>query len=203
VSGVGILGGAFDPPHNGHVALAEEAIERFGLDRLLVRVVADPGHKEVETDAAIRLELAELAFAPVGEAEVSLNPYARTADSLEALALDDPIFLIGADELAAFPGWTRPDAVLERARLGAATRPGTDGEDLERVIGSLPRPDRVELFPITPHDVSSSEVRDRVAAGLPIDDLVPAAVAAEIDRRRLYRHAWCPRDTGTLRTDRR
>ncbi len=97
----------------------EAAIERFGLDRLLVRVVADPGHKEVETDAAIRLELAELAFAPVGEAEVSLDPYARTVDSLEALALDDPIFLIGADELAAFPGWTRPDAVLERARLGA------------------------------------------------------------------------------------
>lgn len=189
MSGVGILGGAFDPPHNGHVALAEEAIERFGLDRLLVRVVADPGHKEVETDAAIRLGLAELAFAPVGEAEVALDPYARTVDSLEALALDDPIFLIGADELAAFPGWTRPDTVLERARLGAATRPGTDGEDLERVIGSLPRPDRVELFPITPHDVSSSEVRQRVAAGLPIDDLVPAAVAAEIDRLRLYRRA--------------
>ena len=79
--------------------------------------------------------------------------------------------------------------MLELARLGAATRPGTDGADLERVIGSLPRPDRVELFPITPHDVSSSEVRERVAAGLPIDDLVPAAVAAEIDRLRLYRHA--------------
>ncbi len=57
------------------------------------------------------------------------------------------------------------------------------------MIGSLPRPDRVELFPITPHDVSSSEVRERVAAGLPIDDLVPAAVAAKIDRLRLYRHA--------------
>lgn len=187
MSRIGILGGAFDPPHNGHLALAREAIGHFGLDRLLVRVVADPGHKAVETAAAPRLALAELAFAPIHEAEVALDPYARTADSLEALALADPVFLIGADELAAFPEWSRPDRVLELAVVGAATRPGTDLADLERVVGSLSRPDRVELFPITPLPVSSSEVRERVALGLPIADLVPAAVAAEIDRLGLYR----------------
>ena len=54
---VGILGGAFDPPHNGHVALAREAIEHFQLERLLVRVVADPGHKDVDTASALRLHL--------------------------------------------------------------------------------------------------------------------------------------------------
>lgn len=186
-SRIGILGGAFDPPHDGHVALAREAIDHFRLGRLLIRVVADPGHKEVETAPQIRLALAELAFAAIDEAEVSLDPFARTVDSLEALGLDDPVFLIGADELAAFPTWTRPGRVLELARLGAATRPGTDRIDLERVVGSLPRPDRVALFPITPLAVSSSDVRERVAAGLPIDDLVPAAVAAEIYRLDLYR----------------
>lgn len=186
-SRIGILGGAFDPPHGGHVALAREAIDHFRLGRLLIRVVADPGHKEVETAPQIRLALAELAFAAIDEAEVSLDPFARTVDSLEALGLDDPVFLIGADELAAFPTWTRPGRVLELARLGAATRPGTDRIDLERVVGSLPRPDRVALFPITPLAVSSSDVRERVAAGLPIDDLVPAAVAAEIYRLDLYR----------------
>jgi nicotinate-nucleotide adenylyltransferase len=194
-SPVGILGGVFDPPHDGHVALVREAIDHFRLGRLLIRVVADPGHKEVETPPQIRLALAELAFAAFDEAEVSLDPFARTVDSLEALCLrdpvclddSDPVFLIGADELAAFPTWTRPGRVLELARLGAATRPGSDRVDLERVIASLTRPDRVELFPITPLAVSSSEVRERVAAGLPIDHLVPAAVAAAIESLDLYR----------------
>jgi nicotinate-nucleotide adenylyltransferase len=185
-SRIGILGGAFDPPHDGHVALAREAIDHFHLDRLLIHVVADPGHKEVETAPQIRLALAELAFATIDEAEVSLDPFARTVDSLEALDLDDPVFLIGADELAAFPTWARPDRVLELARIGAATRPGSDLIDVEHAVASLTRPDRVELFPITPLAVSSSQVRDRVAAGLPIDDLVPAAVAAEIHRLQLY-----------------
>ena len=186
-SRVGIFGGSFDPPHDGHVALAREAIDYFQLDRLLVRVVANPGHKEVETALQVRLALAELAFAAIDEAEVSIDPFARTVDSLEALDLDDPVFLIGADELAAFPTWTRPGRVLELARIGAATRPGSDLTDLGRVVGSLPLPDRVELFPITPLAVSSSEVRDRVAAGLPIDHLVPMTVAAEIHRLDLYR----------------
>jgi nicotinate-nucleotide adenylyltransferase len=190
VSGsVGILGGAFDPPHNGHVALAREAVDYFGLERLLVRVVADPGHKEVDTAPALRLQLAELAFAPLEVAEVSLDRFARTVDSLEELELVDPVFLLGADELAAFPTWTRPDRVLELARIGAATRPGTDRADLEGVIASLARPSRIELFPITPLPVSSSEIRERVAAGLSIDGLVPPAVAGAIHRLGLYRAA--------------
>jgi nicotinate-nucleotide adenylyltransferase len=186
---VGILGGAFDPPHNGHLALARAAVDHFELERLLVRVVADPGHKDVDTPAELRLQLAELAFAPVAGAEVSLDPFARTADSLEELGLEDPVFLLGADELAAFPTWTRPGRVLDLARIGAATRPGTDLVDLERVIGSLSRPERIELFPITPLPVSSSEIRDRVAAGQPIDDLVPSSVASAIDRLGLYRES--------------
>jgi len=184
---VGIFGGAFDPPHDGHLALAREAIDHFGLSWLLVRVVADPGHKAVETPPQVRLALAELAFATLDEAEVSLDPFARTVDSLEALGLADPVFLIGADELAAFPTWTRPGRVLELARIGAATRPGSDLDELDRVVHSLPLPDRIELFPITPLAISSSDIRERVTAGLPIDALVPASVAAEIGRLGLYR----------------
>jgi nicotinate-nucleotide adenylyltransferase len=171
------------------VAIAREAIDHFGLERLLVRVVADPGHKEVDTAAELRLELARLAFAELDVADVSLDPFARTVDSLEELRLDDPLFVLGADELATFPTWTRPERVLELARIGAATRPGTARGDLDRVIGSLARPERVELFPITPLPVSSSEIRERVAAGLPIDGLVPSAVAEAIHRHGLYRAA--------------
>ena len=184
---VGVLGGAFDPPHVGHVALARAAVERFALDRLLVRVLADPGHKRVATPAAIRLALARDAFAEIPEAEVAVDPHPRTVDSLLALGLPEPIFLIGADELADFPSWKQPERVLELARLGVATRPGTSPEELEAVLAVLPRRDRVELFAIEPLAVSSSEIRARVARGEPIAGLVPPDVEAGIARHGLYR----------------
>ncbi len=181
------MGGAFDPPHVGHVALAVEGVRRFGLERLLVRVIEDPGHKDVDTAPTIRLFLAELAFAGIDEAEISLDPHARTVDSLLALGLDDPVFLLGADEFVDFPAWKQPERVLELARLGVATRPGATPAEVDQVRDALDHPERVELFPIEPHDVSSSEIRRRVHDGEPIDGLVPRAVAAEIERLDLYR----------------
>jgi nicotinate-nucleotide adenylyltransferase len=188
---VGILGGAFDPPHNGHAALAKRAVEHFGLERLLILVVADPGHKHVETSAEDRLALARLAFAELPECEVALDHHARTVDSLAALGLVDPVFLIGADELASFPDWKEPERVLELARLGVATRPGVPHDRLDAVVSQLSRPERVELFELEPLPISSSGLRERVARGEPIDQFVPPAVAAEIERRELYRpRAW-------------
>ena len=195
---VGLLGGAFDPPHVGHVALARAGVGRFGLDRLLVRVVADPGHKDVETDAATRLALARLAFAPIRCAEVELDPYARTVDSLAALALDDPVFLLGADEFADLLGWKEPDRVLELARLGVATRPGVDRARLDAVLERLALPERVTFFELEPHPVSSSEIRALAAAGAPLTGLVPADVEAEILRRGLYAGGGRPGAGGTL-----
>jgi nicotinate-nucleotide adenylyltransferase len=184
---LGVFGGAFDPPHVGHVELARRGVEHFGLDRLLVRVVEDPGHKDVRTDPSTRLVLAELAFAPLDEAEVGLDPFSRTVDSLEALGLDDPVFLVGADEFAAFLRWKEPERVLELARLGVATRPGVERGGLDAVLRELDRPERVSFFEIEPLAVSSSEIRARAAAGEPVDGLVPPAVAAEISRLALYR----------------
>ena len=198
---VGILGGAFDPPHVGHVALARVGIERFGLDRLLVRVVEDPGHKDVSTAPQIRLLLAELAFAPVDEAEVALDRFGRTVDSLDALGLDDPVFLIGADEFADFLSWKEPGRVLDLARLAVATRPGVDRGRLDAILGRLVRPDRVAFFEIEPLPVSSSDIRARVAAGAPIAGLVPAAVEVEIARLELYRRVDRAEAGGMLRDD--
>ncbi|MDH4345753.1 MAG: adenylyltransferase/cytidyltransferase family protein [Thermoleophilia bacterium] len=183
----GILGGAFDPPHLGHLALARAALARFELDRLLVRVVASPGHKTVVACPDHRLALARLAFAEIAGAEVALDPHARTVDSLEELALTDPVFLVGADEFASFLSWKQPERVLELARLGVATRPGTARERLDAVLAAVDRPDRVAFFEIPRHDVSSSGIRRRVAAGESIDGLVAPAVAAEIARLGLYR----------------
>jgi nicotinate-nucleotide adenylyltransferase len=184
-----VLGGAFDPPHEGHVALARRALERFGLDRLLVLVVADPGHKDVRTPAETRLDLARLAFAYL-PADVELDRHARTVDSLVERDLPrDTLFLIGADELAAFPTWKEPQRVLDLVRLGVATRPGYPRERLDAACAELGRPDRIEVFELEPHDVSSTEIRARAARGEPLGGLVPAAVAAEIARRNLYADA--------------
>jgi nicotinate-nucleotide adenylyltransferase len=199
---VGVFGGAFDPPHVGHLELARRGIGQFGLDRLLVRVVEDPGHKEVGTAPENRLRLTELAFAPLDEAEVALDPHPRTVDSLLALGLDDPLFLIGADEFASFPTWTSPDRVLRLARLGVATRPGVDRARLEAVRAGLERTDRVAFFEIEPLPVSSSDIRARLAAGLSVEGLVPPAVAAEISRLGLYAHVDRSGGGGMLRGDR-
>jgi nicotinate-nucleotide adenylyltransferase len=186
VTRTGILGGAFDPPHVGHVALARAAIEHFELDRLLVLVVEDPGHKRTATPAATRLALARLAFADVPEADVELDPHSRTVDSLEERRPEDAVFVIGADELADFLDWKRPERVLELVRLGVAMRPGVPERQLEDVRARLPAPGRIEYFELEPVAVSSTEIRERLARGEPIDGLVPASVAEEIARLGLY-----------------
>ncbi len=173
---VGLFGGAFDPPHNGHAALVEGA-QALGLDRFVILVSEAPEHKPVHAPASTRLQLAAAAFP--GH-EVELDPYGRTVDMLRARQWDDPIFLIGADQLAQFSSWKEPEAILELARLGVATRPGYPREPAERS-------DRVLFFDIPAVDVSSSEVRRRVAAGEAIDGLVPDAVSALIAELCLYR----------------
>ncbi len=173
---VGILGGRFDPPHLGHLALARAAVEHFALDELHVTVVAAAGHKPSEAPPADRLELARLTFAEL-DAEVELERHAYTVDALEAYGYDDPIFLIGADELAAFPTWKEPERVLELARLGVAARPG-----YELSSGSP----RVEPFELEPHPISSSELRRRVRDGASLDGLVVPAVADYIAAHGLY-----------------
>jgi nicotinate-nucleotide adenylyltransferase len=184
----GLLGGTFDPPHVGHVVLAQEAVVRFGLDRLFVLVVAEPGHKPVETPVEERLELARAAFANVPLAEVRLEEHAYTVDSLRAGGFDPntTVFLIGADEFAGFLGWKEPDEVLDLVSLGVATRPGHPRERLEPVLAALRRPDRVELFEIPAVDVASSDLRRRFARGEHVSDLLPPAVAHLVVERGLY-----------------
>jgi nicotinate-nucleotide adenylyltransferase len=190
----GILGGAFDPPHAGHVALAEEAIRRFGLERLFVLVVAEPGHKPVATPVEERLGLARAAFADLALAEVQREEHAYTVDSLRSGDYDQDqgaaVFLVGADEFADFLTWKEPEEILDRVRLGVATRPGYPRERLLEVVGELGRPDRVELFDIPAVDVSSSDLRLRLARGESAEDLLPAAVARRVVERGLY-HESC------------
>lgn len=180
----GILGGRFDPPHNGHVALARAAIEAFGLERLLVVVALKPGHKDAVLDGETRLELARLAFP---ECEVLGDGHPRTVDLLRDGPWRDPLLLVGADEFCDFLDWKEPEEVLRLGQLGVATRSGYPRERLDAVLARLAQPERVLFFELEPLPVSSSGIRARIAAGESIGDLVPGAVAAEIERRGLYR----------------
>jgi nicotinate-nucleotide adenylyltransferase len=184
----GLFGGAFDPPHAGHVALARAALERLGLAELVVLVVADPGHRRVASSADVRLRLARAAFGDLPRTRVELDRHRFTVDLLRDGRFDDPIFLVGADQLAAFPTtWKEPAEVLRLARLGVATRPGVDDQAVEAALARLGQPDRVIRFEIPPVEVSGTDVRARAARGEPIDGLVPARVAALVSELRLYR----------------
>jgi nicotinate-nucleotide adenylyltransferase len=180
----GLLGGAFDPPHNGHLELARAANERFEFDEFVILVTERPGHKDVAADAETRLRLARAAFPHY---QVELDPHGRTIDMLRGAAWTDPLFLIGADEFCDFLEWKQPDAVLEGVRLAVATRPGYPEGRLDAVLAELEHPERVLFFEIEPLSISSREVRERVARGQAIDDLVPPRVAELIADLGLYR----------------
>jgi nicotinate-nucleotide adenylyltransferase len=181
--GVVLYGGAFDPPHLGHVAVADAARSRFGVERLIVLVSERPGHRTVDASAEDRLALARAAFP---RDDVRLDPHPRTVELLRALDLDDPVFVIGADQFRHFLDWSEPGEVLERARLAVATRPGFPRGELEGVLARLALPERVLFFELEPNPAASTDARARAAAGEPLDGLVPPAVASLIEERGLY-----------------
>ena len=179
----GILGGRFDPPHVGHLALARAAVDQLELERLHVWVVADAAHKPSEAHAEDRLAMARLTFGELAAA-VELEEHRYTVDALEARRLEEPVLLLGADELADFPTWKHPERVLELARLAVAARPG---------YPTATASERIDVFFLEPHDVSSSEIRARVRRGEPIGGLVVPDIASYIAGHGLYRRHKPPR----------
>jgi nicotinate-nucleotide adenylyltransferase len=177
---MGLYGGAFDPPHRGHVQLARCAKALLGIERLLVLVAADPGHKAVVTPAQLRLEMARAAFP---RDEVVLDDHARTIDLLrDHPEWQDAWFVIGADEFCDFLSWKEPGEVLARVRVAVGTRPGFPQERLQTVLDRLDRPERVLLFDMEPVPAASRELRREL-----VHADVPPAVAEIIRREGLYR----------------
>jgi nicotinate-nucleotide adenylyltransferase len=178
----GILGGTFDPPHNGHLALAEAAVRELDLAELVVMLVARPAHRGCAEDADTREELVRAAFADLPQARIvrDENPY--TVDAVRGGRFGDAVFIVGADEGEAFPRWKDPDEILRWVKLAVGTRSGYPPPDLERYG------DRVVSFSLASPNISSSDVRVRIQRGEPTDDLVPSGVARLIRERGLYRN---------------
>ena len=194
---LGILGGTFNPPHVAHLVCARAALEQLGLDRVALVPVAAPPHKPLPDDPGpeVRLELSRRAAAgderlEVSDIEVRRGGPSYTVATLEEIHAERPedelTFIAGGDMAASLPAWREPERVLELARFAVAEREGAEREEIERRTAGLAGRERIVFFDMPRLDVSSSEVRARVAAGRPIDELVPPAVAAYIDERGLY-----------------
>ena len=184
---VGVMGGTFDPIHVGHLVAANEAYSQLGLDDLVFVPTGQPWqkqHREV-TDPEHRYRMTLLAVdrSPfrVSRVDIERPGPTYTVDTLRDLhAALDPVelfFFTGADTLAGMPTWREPEAVAELAHMVGVTRPGHEvGADV--TVASLLEIPRLE--------VSSTGIRERVAQGLPIEYLVPAAVAEYIRKHALY-----------------
>jgi nicotinate-nucleotide adenylyltransferase len=201
---VGLFGGTFDPPHNGHLIVAQDAFLALGLDRIVFVPAALPPHKAdmALTPAADRARMIELAIAgddrfAMDRLELDRSGPSYTVDTLRELSARQPstrwTLIIGSDQYAEFASWRSPTeirrlariAVLSRAGSGAALPGGSRAESASGAVRSLAAGD--VSVAVTRIDISATAVRQRVADGLPIRYLVPPAVEAFIFERRLYR----------------
>ena len=198
MTSVGILGGTFNPPHIGHLVMAQEAREQLGLDRVVLMPVAVPPHKEADGDpgADVRLQLARLAAegedgVEVSTAEIDRGGASFTVDTLGELHERYPeqelTFIVGADMAHSLPAWREPERILGLARLAVAEREGIARDDIAERLAPLHDGSRVTFFDMPRIDVSSSDIRRRVAEGRSVRHLVPDAVAQAIAERDLYR----------------
>jgi nicotinate-nucleotide adenylyltransferase len=197
---LGILGGAFNPPHIGHLVLAQEAASQLGLERVLLVPTGEAPHKRIEPEPGpeVRLEMTRMAAAndptlEVIDWEVTLDGPSYTYLTLERLLEfhpdDEKWLLMGADMAASLESWMRPERVVELARIGIAARPGTAIAQAEAALERLGARERAEIVRMPELDVSSTGIRERVATGRPTRYLMPDGVRDAIERRGLYREA--------------
>ena len=187
---IGLFGGSFDPVHLGHLLVAQAAAEELGLERLYFIPAAQSPFKPENQPAPgterlrlLRLALAGRTACEVDDQEIKRGGVSYTIDTLRDYARCHPqaelLYLIGADNVATLPKWREAAELSRLAEFVAIPRPGQPPV-------SFPPPFRGRMLTGFPFDVSSSQIRERVKAGLPIDPLVPPPVAEAIRNYRLY-----------------
>lgn len=190
MSRIGILGGTFDPPHNGHITIAETAIRKLKLKEVILVPAKTPPHKSSEkiSSRQDRLTMLRLAVGGKEKIEISEIEFDRrgpsyTVDTLAELRRQNPddefYFLIGADNISEMESWHQPEKILEMVKVVAAGRPGFSAAGKFAAM--------IESFDMIPVNISSTIIREKVRSNQPISGLLPAAVEEYILKRKLYK----------------
>jgi nicotinate-nucleotide adenylyltransferase len=196
--GIGVLGSAFNPPHLGHLALAQEALWQLDLDEVILVPTGEAPHKRIADDpgreqrlAMTRLAAADDSRFSVSTVEVERDGPSYTYETLELLAREradrELVFVMGADAAVGLESWREPQRVVELARLAVARRSGVSDAEVGAVMRSLGvAGGRATMLEMPQFGVSSSAVRERAAAGRPLRYLVPESVARFIEEKDIY-----------------
>ncbi len=195
--GVGVLGSAFNPPHLGHLALAQEALWQLGLSEVVLVPTGEAPHKRIAEDPGreLRMTMTRLAAADdsrfsVSSLEVDRDGPSYTYETLELLAAEkgerELVFVMGADAAVGLESWRKPERVAELARLAVARRSGVSDAEVGAVLRSLGAGGRATMLEMPQFGVSSSAVRDRAREGRPLRYLVPEPVARIIEEKGIY-----------------
>ena len=197
---IGILGGTFDPIHSGHLVIAEEARLKLRLDKVLFIPAGEQWLKTEErnvTPAVHRVEMVKLAIAAKPYFELSTVEVDRPGStySVETMAILHQqlgaeaklFFIVGWDSLAELPQWKEPDRLVQLCKLVAVNRPGFNRPDLKAMESSVSGiTQSVVWLDIPPIDISSTDIREKVAQGQSIRGLVPDEVEQYIAEQKLY-----------------
>lgn len=195
---IGVLGGTFNPPHTGHLSLALAAADEAGLTRVLLTPALVAPHKLSAADpgAEHRLRMCLLLAEEDPRLEVCPLELERpgpsyTVDTLRSIQASEPsaelTLIVGADMARTLPTWREPREIVRLASLVVADREGIEHEAVSGALAELGRAAGVRFLEMAPIEVSSSQVRARVAAGEPAEELLTARVARYVAEHRLYR----------------
>jgi nicotinate-nucleotide adenylyltransferase len=194
---IGILGGMFNPPHAGHLALARAAASELGLQRVLLTPVLVPPHKPAMWDPGARHRLQMCRLAVRGDPRLGVCTLelerpgpSYTVDTLRDIHASNPdaelTLIVGADMALTLGSWREPREILKLSRLAVAERDGSARRSVLDALAPLGGEGRIMFLEMAPHDISSSLVRRRLTAGESIEQLVGAEVAGYISAHELY-----------------
>ena len=194
---IGVLGSAFNPPHLGHLALAQEALWQLGLEEVVLVPTGTAPHKRIVDDPGreLRMTMTRLAASDdtrfsVSSLEVDREGPSYTYETLELLAAErgdtELVFVMGADAAVGLESWREPQRVVELASLAVARRAGISDAEVTAVLRSLGCEGRTTMLEMPQFGVSSSAVRERARGGRPLRYLVPEPVARLIEEKGVY-----------------